>query len=532
MVGECGRGKSTIINRILEDHLLPVGPQPTSRLVTRILYDPKPRVIHMKSDLSHTQYTLAQLRKNDFWDEIQTSGRDGVLQVGISHPFLKKNHIRLMDIPGTSEDFDQQKKIEAEIIARCDAIVVAVSATMPLSMPEMDFIEDHIQAVNRPKAAVFLTHMDLIAPKEITPMIANIRQRLSLRFPDIPLWADGKDLVSSVKDKMECATLETIREQIRKWANDPDLQKLRETYFYKQLMRQLQNARNVLEVRKNAILASTKGTDMDRRSIRHQLENQRRNWEDVIIKLRERRMDAKNFLAEQLNQARRHLIEKMEFDLKITQDPKIWWETTLPYKLKIELRSMSGRIENAIRSSLLNDTRWLESEIQRQFGVKSVFENEDEMFRSRDELAMDSSDKPMDIKMLQLHSRIGLATLTIGGLLFPPMSAILIGSAIFGAAGSELFFKKQVAEQKEKLAKSLDSVLERLFDHYQEEYAVILRKAYSVLQEQVQLENVLWEKAQTAPIQKDLDYQKNPLDQIEELIRETDDTLTLLGKMV
>lgn len=161
------------------------------------------------------------------------------------------------------------------------------------------------------------------------------------------------------------------------------------------------------------------------------------------------------------------LFESLSIELEHSGNPKDWWESILPYKYKMQMKSLGKTLDSNLGSALAADGEWLNSRIKEKYGVSidmSLFRLSGSEYRT----ALDSSevlDKSglKDIKNLKLTSRIIAGTAMILGYTLLPSVAIACGgiavASIGGGFASEMFLNKKLEQQREALKKELYKTL-------------------------------------------------------------------------
>ena len=155
-------------------------------MLTKIIYGKKQRFFRFYEGIREeiTAETLENLVADD-------NGNDpsGVILAETPFNFLNKNGIQFIDTPGAGDIFGKRAAITTETIASCDATIVTVSATMPLSLTEKSFVEDNIFLKAVPRVAVVVTRLDQIPEKEREKVYEYIKLEVGKWQKDIPVWA-------------------------------------------------------------------------------------------------------------------------------------------------------------------------------------------------------------------------------------------------------------------------------------------------------------------------------------------------------
>ena len=136
-IGEFNAGKSTFVNALLEDELLPMGITPTTEAIELI------------------RYGETVTRK-------PTVTPDGVRVW--THPNTGANGVAIVDTPGTGSIFQKHERIAKEFLHRSDLVIFVLSAKRAFAETERLYLE---LAKNYGKKIILVVNqMDLLEPKE------------------------------------------------------------------------------------------------------------------------------------------------------------------------------------------------------------------------------------------------------------------------------------------------------------------------------------------------------------------------------
>ncbi len=149
ILGQFKRGKSTFINALLGEDLLPTAIVPLTSVVTVIQYAPQVSV--------HVHYLDGRVEEaplSDLPGYITERGnpenREGVREVVIFHPSpYLKDGVRIIDTPGVGSVYTHNTDVAYRYLPYVDAGVFVISADPPLSQSEHQFLKDIGDYVDR-----------------------------------------------------------------------------------------------------------------------------------------------------------------------------------------------------------------------------------------------------------------------------------------------------------------------------------------------------------------------------------------------
>jgi hypothetical protein len=157
VLGQFKRGKSTLLNALLGEWLLPASVVPLTAIPTFLQYGPEliARVSYhddRAAEEFHGKSTeeLHEILHGFVTEEGNPSNRLGVLQVEISHPApILKHGVVLIDTPGIGSTFTHNTEATLNFLPQCDAALFVVSADPPLTEVEAQFLKDVRSRVSR-----------------------------------------------------------------------------------------------------------------------------------------------------------------------------------------------------------------------------------------------------------------------------------------------------------------------------------------------------------------------------------------------
>ena len=171
VVGEFNRGKSTFINGLIGERLLPTSVLPITTVPTRIIYGPeitctirflnKPEIIirssHEKISAALLQYVA---------EEYNPKNRYSVESVEVTVPSpLLENGTMLIDTPGFGSTYLHNTKTALDALTDCDAALFLLSADPPMTQTEVEFLKQVIRHV--PQLFFILNKIDLLTSQQL-----------------------------------------------------------------------------------------------------------------------------------------------------------------------------------------------------------------------------------------------------------------------------------------------------------------------------------------------------------------------------
>ncbi|MBP3819831.1 MAG: dynamin family protein [Butyrivibrio sp.] len=159
IVGEFSRGKSTFVNALLGRKILPSSKNPTTAIISKIVYGEQPDYhIFYRDEAEPRRLSEAEFIKltapkepdeNDLasvqeYIRVQEElDKIDFAQITYPLPFCQ-NGVEVVDTPGTNDLNTVRLDITYGYLAKADAVVLLLSATQPLSASEAEFLRERI----------------------------------------------------------------------------------------------------------------------------------------------------------------------------------------------------------------------------------------------------------------------------------------------------------------------------------------------------------------------------------------------------
>src|SRR5215467_15981724 len=137
IIGEFNAGKSTFVNALLGDSVLPMGITPTTDVIELVRYSPN------------------KTHKEELRD-------DAIREWG--HPNTGAPGIVIVDTPGTGSVFQKHERIAKSFLHRSDLVIFIISAKRAFAETERLYLE--LAKSYGKKIIIVINQMDLLDPKE------------------------------------------------------------------------------------------------------------------------------------------------------------------------------------------------------------------------------------------------------------------------------------------------------------------------------------------------------------------------------
>ncbi len=183
VLGQFKRGKSTLLNALLGEAVLPTAVIPLTAIPTfiqagstfgvRIFFEDQSSVERSSDNLGELTSFLS-----DYVTESRNpNNRLNVQQVEVFYPAgILQNGVVLIDTPGIGSTFKHNTEATLNFLPQCDAAMFLVSADPPITEVEIDFLKQVRQKV--PRLFFILNKIDYLTEEEREDMLTFIRKTL------------------------------------------------------------------------------------------------------------------------------------------------------------------------------------------------------------------------------------------------------------------------------------------------------------------------------------------------------------------
>jgi small GTP-binding protein len=177
VVGEFNHGKSTFVNALLGETVLPVGVTPTTAAIHQLKYADKPEATVVYQSGKRESVSFEETRKFAVGGGSSAEEVD-FLEVGYPAALLKER-ILLVDTPGVNDLSLQRADITYSYIPRSDAVLFLLDAGQILKESERQFLNDKLLKASRDKIVFVITKWDILNEDEQKEALGYARTQLA-----------------------------------------------------------------------------------------------------------------------------------------------------------------------------------------------------------------------------------------------------------------------------------------------------------------------------------------------------------------
>lgn len=502
-VGEFSRGKSTLINRLLDRPLLPVGALPTTATITSIMAGSEE---HMEVLFSDGHQQMRPLEESA-WNDLVADDRPELAQkviaqvrLTVNNAWLQELDVEIIDTPGVDDLSNFRAALVSEILSQADAAVLLVSAVFPLSLTEAAFLEQEVIGKHIPQIIAVVSMLDTLPQEQQTEVFKVAHERVAHVSPLIQVYSAHP--ISA--DMSEEEVLGVVRTQIAALVSKSDRRAWRSRQAAAILVGYLEQLIQIGQAAMDAARMDEAARAEASLKAREEIRRVELHWESVGQDFEQRRLQLDSHLRERLREAQSSLVEAATADLNKAPDPKMWWERDFPLRMRRTFFDLARDYEAWLIASLAQDVRWLQEEVARQLDVKLGLPVP--ITGDPTAITLDTRNiEVADIEQQRFFLRLGTSAAAIAGyLLFAPIGGAVnavqnvlnIGGAVVGSealniAASPLFRKKD-EEQRKLLRAEIKRTVERGIEEYTARISTRLRDLYSQVIQDLRREQTIW----------------------------------------
>lgn len=194
IVGEFKRGKSTLINALLGQEVLPADVLPATATLNRVTYSEEPYVQVEYKNGSSEKVDIDQLE--NYVTKLTSESEERAETVKEATVYYDtafcKNNVDIIDTPGLNDD-EQMTNVTLSILPKIDAAVFVISANSPFSQFEKDFLEKKMLTSDVGRIIFVVNCFGTFSQEDENKIVETVRSRITKYVMDKAKKVMGED---------------------------------------------------------------------------------------------------------------------------------------------------------------------------------------------------------------------------------------------------------------------------------------------------------------------------------------------------
>jgi GTPase SAR1 family protein len=180
VIGEFKRGKSTLINALLEQEVLPADVMPATATLNRVTYSIQPfaRIEYRTGETEDIAIDKLAEYVTKLTDESEQRAAT-VRMATVYYPTnYCKNNVDIIDTPGLNDD-STMAEVTLSVIPEIDAALFVIMAQSPFSEYERDFLENKLLSADLGRVLFVVTGIDRLDEDDVDRVLTSITDRIN-----------------------------------------------------------------------------------------------------------------------------------------------------------------------------------------------------------------------------------------------------------------------------------------------------------------------------------------------------------------
>ncbi len=195
IIGQFKAGKSSFINSILNDSVLPTGIIPVTSVITRIQYGDHPEI-----SIKYLDGQVQTIKVEKLFEYCSEKSNPGNIKridvIDVFHPSLKEyKNLRIIDTPGLGSSSEGNTETTLKWINKAGYALLVIGCERPISSGDLILL-DQVKKIC-PKIYILLTKLDLIKEDDQSDFLQYFLDKIKNHSPDDILPVFGYSVINN-----------------------------------------------------------------------------------------------------------------------------------------------------------------------------------------------------------------------------------------------------------------------------------------------------------------------------------------------
>lgn len=466
VLGEFKRGKSTLLNALLQSELLPSDVTPTTAAIHVIRHSEDHYLeVHYTSSSEVERMQLEGTRLKEFTFDANRDLNE-VHHIGVRLPMPKLlAHSVLIDTPGVGDLNEHRLDVTYKYIPRSELILFVLDATAPLRKSELTYLTDTVLKLKFGDVIFVGNFTDRLDEEELEETLEYMRKKLQKLIPEekiVLLPISAKLGLEDPENPQLQELIQVINQNLKQGTGSE--KKLQ--FFERRLQVLLDEARQDVDRVEQLRAASLAELELAKSQL-NRFEQDKVHYEDGLKQyLQQRQTEISEMTQKSVDYLFRELSGRVRDTIELYEGPKLdsYVEKQVPYMVKSQVRAWVNQYLPKVDILLLK----LQREVSR--GLSKLCQQQLDVFPTRysdseglqiGDVEFSLSHQTMDPALktgLLVGGAAVLVTLLSGGLLVPVLS--MAGLPFLNKKMAE----KKLEETKQAILPQVDDEIRRVTD--------------------------------------------------------------------
>ena len=355
IIGDDLVGKSTIINYLLGEEVLPTTVIPTTAEIT-IKHGLTERIYGTDGSV-YEKDKLSQLT-----EELE------YLIIEVDNAFLKDNALKLKEFHGLLSKSKLSNMNLMSEIYKCDAIVLVMTAEHLLSESECAFIENYSKYVGESHILLVVNKLSAVGESEVIHVLDYAKNQIANKF-DTVRWTvfDSTGRNEHIIDKYVTEDIKQGISSLFTISNDPDEKAINNTLLY--IKEQLE--------KQKANLADLEGKSIEEIAKKKEQNNKQKELEKAaietsLIEFQQKRNETVEAVDQYIKERFDRILSDIVSEFSNAENKYFWYENDLEKIWRKLVISASNKVDKYTAERIGNDVNWLNDLLKTSLGIAPV----------------------------------------------------------------------------------------------------------------------------------------------------------------